>query len=540
MKYFLFILLFLSCQTIMAIDNWKTQYSETTNALRAVFFSDLYTGWIVGEEGGILATNNGGENWANQASGVSQQLNDVFFVGHSRGWAVGNGSTMLHTSDGGQKWTRQSWTGPLEGLSSDFTAVYFVNDTTGYVVGSQNTILKTSNAGETWSDVASSVYPNANSLVFVNEQTGWVCGGLGNGTLLKTSNGGSSWSVSYPVSLPLFDIAYVDENTVFAVGGDAITGVLVKSTDGGTTWSDTSFNDIKAIRSISIVENSIFCSGMNGKIMVSTDTGHTWSVHETNTSENLLAIHQLNKRKVWSVGNNGTVLYKEPKVEICLVTIDDESQRNMVIWEKYANQGIAYYNVYKLEGGDYIYLDSVSFTDVGYYIDYSSTPSVHSDKYKISVIDSAGVESTRSPYHETINLQVSQGVPASTYNLAWNYYLDESEEFVPDYYYIYKGTSRTNLNLYDSVSGTLAPSYNDVNVFDEYYYMISVAKENACDEQSFFKASLGPFSQSISNIEDNRLREELEVLYAENVAVFPNPFTDHIMLQTDLIYPQLW
>ncbi len=50
-------------------EHWEVQYTRQTLPLNGVFFLDDRTGWVVGEFGSILATNDGGKNWRVQRRG---------------------------------------------------------------------------------------------------------------------------------------------------------------------------------------------------------------------------------------------------------------------------------------------------------------------------------------------------------------------------------------------------------------------------------------------------------------------------------------
>ncbi|MCS7005186.1 MAG: YCF48-related protein [Cytophagales bacterium] len=76
-----------------------------TDNLNAVFFTHPDTGVVVGENGVIYTTNNGGLTWTPRNSNTTQTLNDVFFSRPQIGVAVGNNGTIVRTTDGGQTWT---------------------------------------------------------------------------------------------------------------------------------------------------------------------------------------------------------------------------------------------------------------------------------------------------------------------------------------------------------------------------------------------------------------------------------------------------
>jgi len=94
------------------------------------------------------------------------------------------------------------------------------------------------------------------------------------------------------------------------------------------------------------------------------------------------------------------------------------------------------------------------------YIDYTSDPSQNSNRYKISVTDTCGNISDLSPYHKTIRLGIAQGGSASSMLLVFDAYEDEGGGFIPLWNYIYRGTSASTMELYDSVTANVL-TYTD-------------------------------------------------------------------------------
>jgi len=134
--------------------------------------------------------------------------------------------------------------------------------------------------------------------------------------------------------------------------------------------------------------------------------------------------------------------------------------------------------------------------------------------------------------HQTISLSKLLGINQSTITLIWNKYEVEGNSFIPDYYYIYRGMDSTNLYKYDSISGYLSSyNYNITDALEYEFYQISIAKE-PCEPLSFLKASSGPFSQSLSNLEDNRLKQSgINAYIAANISIYPNPFKTKINIR---------
>jgi len=253
----------------------------------------------------------------------------------------------------------------------------------------------------------------------------------------------------------------------------------------------------------------------------------SWATEGTKTvglwvTENNCASDTTNK--------NVLVAYPYEDEEICLVTIDLETGKNMVVWEKTQNAGIASYNVYResATSGVYDLLANVPYDNLSVYVDMTSQPEVKSYKYRISIIDTCGNESLPSPYHKTMLLTSNLGPNAI--NLSWTEYVVEDGGFGFVKYLIYRGDAPNTLAVIDSIASdnTLYPDYNPPD--DTMYYRIAGVKETACYPSVSVgkKAGTGPYSHSLSNLEDNRLQSSgiNDLPDSEfQLRIYPNPFS---------------
>ena len=81
---------------------WNKQQVDATGDFKAVHFANSRYGWAVGDEGLIAATDDGGRHWHLQTSGTWAMLRDVFFANSKEGWIVGEDADVLYTQDGWQ------------------------------------------------------------------------------------------------------------------------------------------------------------------------------------------------------------------------------------------------------------------------------------------------------------------------------------------------------------------------------------------------------------------------------------------------------
>lgn len=215
---------------------------------RAVHFADSQNGWIVGDEGVIFHTSNGGLTWLPQNNGIEPlnirgvkmpiDLFDVHFAGNNSGWAVGGLGTIIHTENGGLTWERQS-----SGTTEILWGIHCADKNTCWAVGSRGTIVHTTNAGERWLGLFSSwkqqesgTGATLNGVHFIDKNNGWV---VGNGGISHTSDGGKTWQTQARFSKTvLYKVFFVNKNKGWAVGADLgnHTGAIKYTEDGGKIW----------------------------------------------------------------------------------------------------------------------------------------------------------------------------------------------------------------------------------------------------------------------------------------------------------------
>jgi len=141
---------------------------------------------------------------------------------------------------------------------------------------------------------------------------------------------------------------------------------------------------------------------------------------------------------------------------ICMVTFDTVAQKNQIIWNKIQGEHLSQFNIYKETYQNNVFekIAEIPYSEPGIYTDMNSEPLVKSDKYKMTVSDSAGFESEKSPFHKTLHLNINPGIYG--FNLIWNPY--EGFEFKT--YKIHRKTATNPWELIDSVASNVT-SYTD-------------------------------------------------------------------------------
>jgi hypothetical protein len=192
----------------------------------------MFAGYIVGSQGLILRTTDGGNQWSPVPSGLTNTLSCVNFpisgaslVGYAVGGSVSSG-TILMTPDAGMSWTPQT-----SGTTNWLFGVFFFDLGTGWAVGFNGTVVNTTNGGSQWEPQISGTSERLLSVHFPVRDTGWAVGY--SGTILRTVNGGAEW-LPQPsgVTTNLWSVYFSDASTGWAAGW---SGTILHTTTGGVT-----------------------------------------------------------------------------------------------------------------------------------------------------------------------------------------------------------------------------------------------------------------------------------------------------------------
>ena len=234
-----------------------------------------------------------------------------------------------------------------------------------------------------------------------------------------------------------------------------------------------------------------------------------------------------------SVSTDPAVISLAPS--ICMVTVSEPNKNNQVynkiVFEKGSKIQYQNYKIYR-EGqyaGIYDPIGSVTASAEGVFEDHSVNPKEQAYLYKLTAVNSAGTETDLNScqVHKTIHLLVTKGETGGV-QLDWDQYVG----FPYNSYYIYK--SRNGYDFYQKhvMSNSTSTWLDDtiVGQNDTVYYFISVKKlDGACYPNGSKKAGGDIFSQSVSNMEDNRLQGTAigkTDLNEFNLTCYPNPYKE--------------
>lgn len=205
---------------------------------------------------------------------------------------------------------------------------------------------------------------------------------------------------------------------------------------------------------------------------------------------------------------------------ICMVTYDTAAQKNMIIWNKIDNPRVSHFNVYREThlNNHYEKIGEVLFSQFSTFVDMTSEPLVKTDKYKLSVTDTLGVEFEKSPHHKTVHLNINPGIYG--FNLIWNYY--EGFEFLT--YKIHRKLGTGPWMVLDSVASNVN-SYTDLYTTSGLVtYFLEVLRPEPC-----IPTKISGYSSVISNMA-TAAPLGLEEDKLSGIVVYPNPVKERLFI----------
>jgi photosystem II stability/assembly factor-like uncharacterized protein len=236
---------------------WQVQSSGLDSIgshLRGVSFVDANTGWEVGccltsvVFPVVLHTADGAMWTRQEPDAVSlKTLRDVHFTDADTGMVVGSDGVIMRTENGGATWRALPTNNRI-----NYMSVSFVDGMTGWVLGSEKgppraaVIWRTTDGADTW---IGDTIPGwlLEDIFFLDSETGWTVGReeSGDPLVLRSTDGGQNWLTPEiaPADCVPYAVDFVDADNGWAVGEKRGGGTsVVRTIDGGRTWTDLSQN----------------------------------------------------------------------------------------------------------------------------------------------------------------------------------------------------------------------------------------------------------------------------------------------------------
>ncbi len=223
--------------------------------------------------------------------------------------------------------------------------------------------------------------------------------------------------------------------------------------------------------------------------------------------------------------------------QICMVTVSTISGNNLVVWEKNSSAPIAAYNLYRESAyaGIYDKLTTIGADDYSIYIDTTANPTIQAYFYKITATDTAGNETSLDlcNAHKTVHLLVTTNPETKSTQLDWDRYIG----FEYGTYVIFKSETGTGFEDIHDMASSSSTWSDPLPAVSTAFYRVAALRPLPCVPTGNLKglnAESGPYSHSMSNLEDNRLNTTDIKSFSvskDGLLIFPNPFSKRATLQ---------
>lgn len=315
---FLFICLATSAQ-------WTRQESNTSFNLIDVYFLNDSVGFIVGNGGLFLKTNNRGLTWDQSVIRASDNLKAVFAINEDTLFA--GGDSLYKSTDGGQTWIRIY-------NQLDIREINFFSPETGFikimyqfecypsVFYDQMKYKQTNDGGNTWQNCQELPQSLDDGFMeVVSADTGFFfgdllyyeyhCDAIMIPRMYKTTNGGTSWD-----ELEMFSYYGQNKGASFV---NVWEGYLLYAYNGLKLYQISNGGaDINYVTGItgSSIGNLVFPNlyegyySQAGNIMKSTSGGFLWEEDYAGT-QNLTDLFITENYEAYAIGNSGLILHQK-------------------------------------------------------------------------------------------------------------------------------------------------------------------------------------------------------------------------------------
>lgn len=263
-------------------ESWTIGYDD--------IFSDGNDLFVVGEQGWIFRSWDGGATWTNNHK-LYFDIRNLYFFNAEIGFAVTNyADRLFKTYDGGLNWEEIYETPAFS--THDIADIVFTNENVGYfsAENSYYDYYKTTDGGYSWTAIEELDYQveNVSFLGKIDNETLITSSASAlspnddlKGTY-RVTQGGQIWTEVYDNSL--MDISVVSSNLLYGFTyNDLDYPIVTKSEDGGESWQNIyEFNE----ENLTFVDLEFsdeltgYClpSGSGSQYYKTTDGGLTWEL----------------------------------------------------------------------------------------------------------------------------------------------------------------------------------------------------------------------------------------------------------------------
>ncbi len=171
--------------------SWRPLPGGNDAPWRAADFVSPRAGALAGRNGSLAFVRGGALESVRTDGFELRSFSRIRLIRPSYGWLIGEGGLLLATDDLGRNWRSQSGDLPKAIRHFDLAALA-VRGAKCWVAGSPGTLVfHTADAGRTWDAFPTCTTVPIQAMAFADDQHGWAVGELG--TILATDDGGRTW-----------------------------------------------------------------------------------------------------------------------------------------------------------------------------------------------------------------------------------------------------------------------------------------------------------------------------------------------------------
>lgn len=221
----------------------------------------------VGDNGLIAVSNDNGQSFAQaKAVPVRTMLTQVFLVDASSAWVVGHDGVILHSENGGVAWKLVRAT---PGVEAPLFDIHFVSPRHGFAVGLFGTFLETRDGGANWENARYEppgaeqadrhlfkLWRSAKGTLFVATESGGV---------LRSADQGQSWRAIATGFKGALWFGRSLSNGIQIVCG--MRGAVYLSHDDGLTWRQVDSGVKDSLATINEVDGELVITGDDGLVL---------------------------------------------------------------------------------------------------------------------------------------------------------------------------------------------------------------------------------------------------------------------------------
>ncbi len=237
-------------------NSWTQRKLISSSNLNDLCVSKNGDIFIVGDNSSLITGNINNNLKSISIVNDNHSFYSIDFFDQKTGVIVGNNGFILRSVDGGKVWERV-----YANNSSTLFDCKFLNNGRAFAVGMKGTILESNNLGETWKSIEVETDKYFKSISFYNNEIGLIVGG--GGTILRTNDGGNDWHKLESVSNNALNKVRIIHKYLSVIVGNL--GTVLTSKDQGETWKIVEpkyFNNWNDI--LVKANNRIYLIGDNG------------------------------------------------------------------------------------------------------------------------------------------------------------------------------------------------------------------------------------------------------------------------------------